>query len=212
MRQFRKLGVRFYSGIERLKIGGFNEHESKEISEIIDLELEKFIQNLSTMDQFKSLQLNFDEKMASASSFVTSTSPFQMNFSSNFLSPQSSTGNICIPAPIDPLLLEKEIKTTGQQLNDEIKQLQADLILDTNLETKRREESDSKLEGKLSDASNYANERVQQLNEHLDKVSRQAVISIGGNPIFIFYIKLIYFIGFIGVLTAVFISYSLLSN
>ena len=110
-----------------------------------------------------------------------------MNFSSSLAS------NNSIPSAIDPAILEKEIKTTGQQLTDEIKQLQADFLLDANLEAKRREEVDAVLEGKLSNASDYAAQRVHHLNEHLDRVSQQAVASIGGTAktLFIHYINII---------------------
>jgi citrate lyase gamma subunit len=173
--------LRFYSGIEKLKGVGFNENEAKEIELAIDFELVKLTEEYATLERLKKLQITLDDKMSNASSFVTSTSPFQMSFSSNNTSnPNSSIIPLMNPV-LDPLVLEKEIKTTGQQLNDEIKQLQADYQLDANLEVKRREDVDLVLEAKLEASSEYAAEKVKYLNEHLDRVSRQALTAIGGN-------------------------------
>lgn len=160
--------------MEKLKNCGFTEIEAKDIIEDIDFELEKLTQELATYDHLKKFQSTLEEKMTSASSFVTSTSPFQVNFSSALTSKNS------FPSAVDPVILEKEIKTTGQQLNDEIKQLQADFQLDANLEAKRREEVDAALLEKLSAASDYASQSVQHLNENLDRVSRQVIVAIGG--------------------------------
>ena len=173
--------LRFYStAIEKLKSAGFTELESKEIEEAIDAELMKLTENYATQERLKKLQSTLDEKISAASTFVTSTSPFQMNFASNLT---TSATNSIVPLMnpvIDPILLEKEIKTTGQQLTDEIKQLQADYQLDANLEMKRRDEVDLELEAKLETSSEYAAESVKHLNEHLDRVSRQALTAIGG--------------------------------
>ena len=67
--------------------------------------------------------------------------------------PTKLNSSLIGPTVLDPVLLEKEIKSTGQQLTDEIKQLQADHQLDANLEAKRREEVDAVLEEKLEAAS-----------------------------------------------------------
>lgn len=174
---------RFYSTIEKLKGVGFSEIEAKEIEKSIDTELEKLTEGYATLERLKKLQMTLDDKISYASSFVTSTSPFQMSFS-NSTTTTSNTNSSIIPLMnpvIDPLVLEKEIKTTGQQLTDEIKQLQADYQLDANLEIKRREDVDLVLEAKLEASSEYAAERVRNLNEHLDRVSRQALTAIGGN-------------------------------
>ena len=104
-----------------------------------------------------------------------------MNFPTKLSINSSLIGTNPFPIVLDPLLLEKEIKTTGQQLTDEIKQLQADYQLDANLEAKRREEVDAALEERLEAASDYASRRIKDLNEHLDRVSRQAITAIGGN-------------------------------
>lgn len=166
--------VRFYSEIERLQSVGIAETEAHEILALIDEEVSKQTAEYADLGHLKKLQGAFEEKLAAASAFVTSASPFQVNFSSN--TPVMSS----FPSVVDPSLLEKEIKTTGQQLTDEIKQLQADHLLDFNLEAKRRELVDLELEAKLEASSKYAEERILQLNEHLDRVSRQALTSIGG--------------------------------
>lgn len=175
----RVRNLRFYSVIDKLKGAGFTEFEAKEIIESIDMELMKLTEGYATQEQLKKLQSTLDDKISAASIFVTSTSPFQMNFSSNLTASNNSIVPLMNPA-IDPLLLEKEIKTTGQQLNDEIKQLQADYQLEANLEVKRQEKEDLELELKLETSSEYAADRVKQLNEHLDRVSRQALTAIGG--------------------------------
>lgn len=174
----RKFSSNISSEIEKLKLGGFTDDEAKEILFLIDDELDKITKDLATQDKLKIFQTKFHDQISAASAFVTSTSPFQMNFSSNF--PSLAGGSNPFPTIMDPLLLEKEIKTTGQQLSDEIKQLQADYQLDLNLETKRREEVDAILEGKLEAASDYASRRLKDLNDHLDKVASQALASIGG--------------------------------
>ena len=171
---------RFTSEIDKLKIEGFTEEEAKDILFRIDEELEKLTADLATQDQFKKLQSQFYEQISAAANFVTSTSPFQMNFPSNFPLNSNLIGANPFPTVLDPLLLEKEIKSTGQQLNDEIKQLQADYQLDANLDAKRREEVDAGLEEKLEGSSDYASRRIKDLNEHLDRVSRQALTAIGG--------------------------------
>lgn len=173
LRQFK----RFYSEMEKLKNCGFSEGEAKEILERIDFELDKLTGGLATQEHLKKLQSILNDKMASASIFATSTGPFQEKFPTIS---NSTTNNSLFPSAIDPAILEKEIKTTGQQLTDEIKQLQADFQLDANLEAKRREEVDASLEDKLGAASDYASQRIQHLNEHLDRVSRQAIAAIGG--------------------------------
>ena len=114
-----------------------------------------------------------------------STSPFQTISSVTFVS------------AIDPSGLEKEILLTGQQLSDEIRQLEADLQLEANLEAKRREEERKILEEKMKNVSLYAAERVAFVNEHLDRMSRQALTAIGG---------------FVGVLATLFLTYSLSTN
>ena len=172
---------RFYSSIEKLKSVGFTEIEAEEIDKIIENELIKWTEGYATLDSLKKFQLALDDKISSASSFVTSTSPFQMNFSPSPSNTSSNSSIIPLMNPvIDPVVLEKEIKTTGQQLTDEIKQLQADHQLEANLEIKRREDVDLALEAKLEASSEYAVERVRHLNEHLDRVSRQALTAIGG--------------------------------
>lgn len=205
---------RLYSAIERLKSVGIAENEANKIIELIDEEVNKVTNDLADSDDLKRVQSDFEEKLVSASTFVTSTSPFQLNFSSNLIISNPSTALInSFPSVVDPSLLEKEIKITGQQLTDEIKQLQADHLLDSNLEAKRREQVDLELEAKLEASSRYAEERISQLNEHLDRVSRQALTAIGGTIHYMYFIKhLLINLGFIGILTAVFISYSLLSN
>ena len=187
--------LRFYSGIEKLKGVGFSEIEAVEIEQSIDVELMKLTDLYATQERLKKLQITLDDKMSAASAFVTSTSLFQMNFFSNATNANTNSSIIPLMNPvIDPLILEKEIKTTGQQLNDEIKQLQADYQLDANLEVKRREVVDLGLEAKLETSSEYSAERVKYLNEHLDRVSRQALTAIGGNQARI--IVIIYFIRF----------------
>lgn len=173
---------KFYSTIEKLKGVGFSEIEAKEIEKSIDTELEKLTEGYATLERLKKLQMTLDDKISYASSFVTSTSPFQMSFSNSNTTSNTNSSIIPLMNPvIDPLVLEKEIKTTGQQLSDEIKQLQADYQLDANLEIKRREDVDLALEAKLEASSEYAAERVRNLNEHLNRVSRQALTAIGGN-------------------------------
>lgn len=118
----------------------------------------------------------------------TSTSTSTIASNSNTTSANTSTGLAIInpfPAMTDPKILEKEIKTTAQQLTDEIKQLQADCQLEANLEAKRREEVDALMEEKLETASEYVKERVKLLNDHLNQVSRQVLTAIGGKRIFI---------------------------
>lgn len=169
----------FTSEIDKLKIIGFSEDEANHILSTIDEELEKLTANLATQEHLKKLQNEFNEQISTAANFVSSTSPFQMNF------PTKLNSSLIGPTVLDPVLLEKEIKSTGQQLTDEIKQLQADHQLDANLESKRREEVDAALEEKLEAASDYASRRVKDLNEHLDRVSRQALTAIGGKGYFI---------------------------
>lgn len=176
--------LRLYSGIEKLKSVGFSEIEALEIEQSINVELMKLTDVCATQERLKKLQITLDDKMSAASAFVTSTSPFQMNFSSNATKTSTNSSIIALMNPvIDPHVLEKEIKTTGQQLNDEIKQLQADYQLDANLEVKRREDVDLGLEAKLVTSSEYSAERVKNLNENLDRVSRQALTAIGGNQV-----------------------------
>ena len=176
--------------LEKLKSVGFSEEDSKEILKYVNEEVEKFIKEIShgvsseshsTLEQLKQFQKTFDEKMNSASAFVISTSPFQMNLLNNSTFPNNPAPISILSSMIDPAILEKEIKSTGQQLADEIKQIRADLQLDSNLEAKRREEIDLELESKLIKSSEYSVERIKQLNEHLDRVSRQALTAIGGN-------------------------------
>lgn len=171
------LNLRVSTGIDKLLSVGFSEIEAKEIEASIDAELTKLTDEYATQERLKQLQINLNDKISSTSTFVTSTGPFQMNF---FPLPSNSSITPIINPVNDPLVLEKEIKTTGQQLNDEIKQLQADHQLDTNLESKRRAEVDLEVELKLAASSEYAAERVKNLNEHLDRVSRQALTAIGG--------------------------------
>lgn len=172
---------RFYSEIEKLKAVGIPEVQANEILELIDEEVNKMTVEFADSAHLKQLQSAFEDKLVAASTFVTSTSPFQVDFSSNLRTTPSSTPLMnSFPSVVDPSLLEKEIKITGQQLADEIKQLQADHLLDTNLEAKRREQVDLELEAKLEASSRYAEQRVLQLNEHLDRVSRQALTAIGG--------------------------------
>lgn len=181
----RFLKLRHFSAeIEKLKLEGFTEEESKAILSSIDQELEKLTADLATQDQLKKLQNRLDEQISAAGSFVISTSPFQMNFPANLPINSNLIGANPFPTVLDPLLLEKEIKSTGQQLTDEIKQLQADYQLDANLDAKRREEVDAGLEERLGDASDYASKRVKDLNDHLDRVSRQVLTAIGGTESF----------------------------
>ena len=194
--ELRKCHRRLHSSLEleKLKAAGFNQVEAQKLIEGIDLELNKLVEEFAGGDELKKLSENFDEKMGSVISFVISTSPFQMNFvpnnnlststsTSSSNTSSSSTGLAIInpfPAMTDPKILEKEIKTTAQQLTDEIKQLQADCQLEANLEAKRREEVDALMEEKLENASEYVKERVKLLNDHLNQVSRQVLTAIGG--------------------------------
>lgn len=203
----------FSTEIDKLKLEGFTEEESRQILLRIDEELDKLTADLATQEQLKKLETHLNEQISSASSFVISTSPFKMNFPANMPLNSNLIGANSFPTVLDPLLLEKEIKSTGQQLTDEIKQLQADYQLDANLDAKRREEVDAALEDRLEDASEYASKRVKDLNEHLDRVSRQALTAIGGKrPIILSLYLKITFLGFVGILAAVFVSYSLLST
>lgn len=209
----RFLKIRHFSTeIDKLKLEGFTEEEAKGILFRIDQELDKLSADLATQEQLKKLQGQLDEQISAAASFVISTSPFQMNFPAKLPLNSNLIGANPFPTVLDPLLLEKEIKSTGQQLADEIKQLQADYQLDANLDAKRREVVDGGLEERLEDASGYASKRVKDLNEHLDRVSRQALTAIGGTESLYTIYSIILFIGFIGILAAVFVSYSLLSN
>lgn len=184
--RFLKLKLRhFTTEINKLKQEGFTEEEAKSILFRIDQELEKLSADLATQEQLKKLEGQLDEQISAAASFVISTSPFQMNFPAKLPLNSNLIGANPFPTVLDPLLLEKEIKSTGQQLADEIKQLQADYQLDANLEAKRRELVDGGLEERLEDASSYASKRVKDLNEHLDRVSRQALTAIGGRDSFI---------------------------
>jgi hypothetical protein len=145
-------------------------------------EVDNLLEEFATTERLKTANLSLDQQILAASAFAMSTSPFQTISSASFVS------------AIDPSGLEKEIQLTSQQLSDEIRQLQADLQLEANLEAKRREEERQVLERKMAEVELYASKRVAFANEHLDRVSRQALAAIGG---------------FIGILATLLISYSL---
>ena len=159
-----------------------NETEAASTLDQFEAEVDSFLDEFASTERLKTSNASLDQQMNAASAFALSTSPFQTISSASFVS------------AIDPSGLEKEIQLTGQQLSDEIRQLQADLQLEANLEAKRREEERKVLEGKMAEVELYASERVAFANEHLDRVSRQALTAIGG---------------FIGVLATLFLSYSL---
>jgi hypothetical protein len=182
---FRRLSLftsrSFSSGLERLKASGFSESDASIIIETIDAELKTFCSKIAEKEAITNFSSILEEKMATAAAFVTSASPFNLPLQSNSTTQATTSTNIAsFPTAIDPSILEKEIKLTGQQLTDEVKQLQANHLLDINLDSKRREDSDSLLEEKLVSVNSYAEERIRQLNEHLDRVSRQVLTAIGG--------------------------------
>lgn len=150
--------------------------------ERFEAEVDDHLDRFASIDRLKTSCSALEQQIAAASTFALSTSPFQTISSASFVT------------AIDPAGLEKEIQLTGQQLSDEIRQLQADLQLEANLEAKRQEEEQQILDKKMAEVSLYASERAAFLNEHLDRVSRQALTSIGG---------------FIGVLATLFLAYSL---
>lgn len=182
---FRRLSLftsrSFSSSLERLKASGFSESDASIIIETIDAELKTFCSKIAEKEAITNFSSILEEKMATAAAFVTSASPFNLPLQSNSTTQATTSTNIAsFPTAIDPSILEKEIKLTGQQLTDEVKQLQANHLLDINLDSKRREDSDSLLEEKLVSVNSYAEERIRQLNEHLDRVSRQVLTAIGG--------------------------------
>lgn len=183
---FRRLSLftsrSFSSSLERLKASGFSESDASIIIETIDAELKTFCSKIAEKEAITNFSSILEEKMATAAAFVTSASPFNLPLQSNSTtqSTTTSTNIASFPTAIDPSILEKEIKLTGQQLTDEVKQLQANHLLDINLDSKRREDSDSLLEEKLVSVNSYAEERIRHLNEHLDRVSRQVLTAIGG--------------------------------
>ena len=185
---FRRLSLftsrSFSSGLERLKASGFSESDASIIIETIDAELKTFCSKIAEKEAITNFSSILEEKMATAAAFVTSASPFNLPLQSNSTTQStttsSSTNIASFPTAIDPSILEKEIKLTGQQLTDEVKQLQANHLLDINLDSKRREDSDSLLEEKLVSVNSYAEERIRHLNDHLDRVSRQVLTAIGG--------------------------------
>jgi hypothetical protein len=182
---FRRLSLftsrSFSSGLERLKASGFSESDASIIIETIDAELKTFCSKIAEKEAITNFSSILEEKMATAAAFVTSASPFNLPLQSNSTTQATTSTNIAsFPTAIDPSILEKEIKLTGQQLTDEVKQLQANHLLDINLDSKRREDSDSLLEEKLVSVNSYAEERIRHLNEHLDRVSRQVLTAIGG--------------------------------
>lgn len=182
---FRRLSLftsrSFSSSLERLKASGFSESDASIIIETIDAELKTFCSKIAEKEAITNFSSILEEKMATAAAFVTSASPFNLPLQSNSTTQATTSTNIAsFPTAIDPSILEKEIKLTGQQLTDEVKQLQANHLLDINLDSKRREDSDSLLEEKLVSVNSYAEERIRHLNEHLDRVSRQVLTAIGG--------------------------------
>ncbi len=159
-----------------------SETETQEALTSFEGEIDIVLEDFASMERLKTSNTLLEQQMTAASGFALSTSPFQTISSASFVS------------AIDPSGLEKEIQLTGQQLSDEIRQLQADLQLEANLEAKRREDERKILETKMVEVELYGAERVAFANEHLNRVSRQALTAIGG---------------FIGVLATLFLSYSL---
>lgn len=164
--------------LEKLKLAGFEEEDAREIVKIVDTQLDQIVDNLADLEELKSLTADLESKSISTYNFAISNTPFQIPLITNQLPAQ--TGLIPNNTIVDPTTLEKEIQITGQQLTDDIRQLQADFLLDANLESKRDEKIDLILEEKLEQASEYAKEKVAHLNEHLDRVSTQVLTAIGG--------------------------------
>lgn len=154
---------------------GLSEAEAQAALNAFENELDEAFSSIATMDTLKTASINLEGQINSAAAFALSTSPFQTISTAAAVLPTST-----FVTAIDPSGLEREIQLTGQQLSDEIRQLQADLQLEVNLETKRLEESDRQIEAKLEEISQYSGERIQFLNSHLDRVSRQILTVIGG--------------------------------
>lgn len=151
------------------------ETEAQTAISAFENELDEVFQSISTHETLKTASASLEGQINAAAAFALSTSPFQTISTAAAVLPTST-----FVTAIDPSGLEREIQLTGQQLSDEIRQLQADLQLEVNLETKRLEESDRQIEAKLEEISQYSGERIQFLNSHLDRVSRQILTVIGG--------------------------------
>jgi len=132
-----------------------------------------------------------DSQLANASTFALSNKPFSMTSTSAL----SNSSHMLMS--FDPEPLERDIQVTGQELSDAIRQLQADLQLAANLESKRAAEAEIALQAKLSEMTAYADERISMVNDQLDRVSRQILRAIGA---------------FIGTLAAVFATYTISSK